>query len=82
MAVDLLELPKDALLDVPRVTLIGGLQAYVENFQSVVEFSDKQLRLQLTKGQLVIKGTSLEIKRIVGDQVMIEGTIDSIQYIQ
>jgi sporulation protein YqfC len=82
MAVDLLELPKDALLDVPRVTLIGGVQAYVENFQSVVEFSDKQLRLQLTKGQLVIKGTSLEIKRIVGDQVMIEGTIDSIQYIQ
>jgi sporulation protein YqfC len=81
MAVELLELPKDALLDVPRVTLIGGLQAYVENFQSVVQFSDKQLRLQLTKGQLVIQGTTLEIKRILGDQVMIEGNIDLIQYI-
>jgi sporulation protein YqfC len=81
MAVELLELPKDALLDVPRVTLIGGLQAYVENFQSVVQFSDKQLRLQLTKGQLVIQGTTLEIKRIMGDQVMIEGNIDLIQYI-
>ncbi|UOF88923.1 sporulation protein YqfC [Fodinisporobacter ferrooxydans] len=82
LATDFLDLPKDALLDVPRVTLIGGLQAYVENFHSVMEFSDKQLRLQLTKGQLIIKGSTLEIKRIVDDQVMIEGQIDAIQYVQ
>ena len=81
MALQVLDLPKDALLDLPRVTFIGGMQVYVENFHSVAEFSDKQMRLQLSKGQIVLQGKQLEIKKIVGDHVMIEGNINTVQFV-
>lgn len=81
MAADLLDVPKDSLLNVPRITLIGGLQLYVENYRGVVEFRDDLLRLALSKGQLHVLGNQLVIKTIFPTEVVIEGNISGIHYV-
>lgn len=81
MAAELLDVPKDSVLDLPRITLIGGLQVYVENYRGVVEFRDDLLRLSLTQGELQVYGKELMLKTIFPTEVMIEGDISGIKYV-
>jgi sporulation protein YqfC len=78
---NLMEVPKDAIMDLPRITIIGGLQLYVENHKGIVEFSDHRLRLTLSQGELVIMGKQLVVKSIFSKEILIEGEIDGIQYV-
>lgn len=79
-ATEFLELPTDTLLDLPRVTLIGGLQLHVENFKGILEFGNEQLRLALTQGHMVVFGQQLIIKQILTKEIFIEGDIHGIRY--
>lgn len=81
MAAEMLDVPKDSILDLPRITLIGGLQVFVENYRGVLEFRDDLLRLQLTHGQLQVDGKELMLKTIQPTEVMIEGSISGIKYL-
>lgn len=80
MAVNLLELPKDAIVDVPRITLIGGLQAVVENHTGIIEFTDIRIRLAHQSGEIHILGSRLMIKIIQPGEIVVEGTIEAIKY--
>lgn len=81
MAAEMLDVPKDSVLDLPRITLIGGLQVFVENYRGVIEFRDDLLRLRLTQGELQVYGKELMLKTIFPTEVVIEGSISGIKYI-
>ncbi len=75
-------LPADALLDLPRVTMIGQLHIYIENHKGVVHFSDDELRLALNKGQqMKVKGENFVIKTILPEELLLEGKISCVEYI-
>ena len=38
----ILDLPQDVALDLPRITMIGGLQLTVENHRGILHFSPHQ----------------------------------------
>lgn len=79
-AAEWLEIPKDALLDIPRVTLVGGVQLLVENHKGILSFEPQVLRLSLTQGELIIRGNHLRVKSILSKEMVIEGTIEHVQY--
>ncbi|SDC72350.1 sporulation protein YqfC [Paenibacillus sp. UNCCL117] len=76
----LLDLPQDVALDLPRITMIGNMQLYIENHRGVIHFSDESLKLALPNGKLEVVGSNLVIRAIMPDEVMIEGTIRDVQY--
>jgi sporulation protein YqfC len=77
-----LDLPKDVVLDLPRITMIGPLQMYVENHRGVLVFHRQELRLLLSnKGQLLVRGENLIIRQILPEEVLVEGFIREIQYL-
>jgi len=76
----LLDLPQDVVQDLPRITMIGNVQLYIENHRGVLHFSPDRLKLALMKGSLEIRGKDLVIRAILTEEVFIEGTIDDIQY--
>jgi sporulation protein YqfC len=80
LTASLLDLPQDVVQDLPRITMIGNLQLYIENHRGVLHFSPDRLKLALTKGTLEIRGKQLVIRAILTEEVFIEGTIDDIQY--
>lgn len=76
-----LELPADVVMDLPRITMIGHLHIYIENHQGVLKFSNEELRLRLTQGQLLINGKHFVLKTILPEEILLEGQIDEVKYI-
>lgn len=81
IAAGVLDLPKDITMEMPRITMIGQYQMYIENHRGVLHFSDKELRLLLTKGQLLIKGSNLVIRAILPEEVLVEGMIHQVIFV-
>ncbi|HHY20813.1 MAG TPA: sporulation protein YqfC, partial [Bacilli bacterium] len=61
--------------------MIGQLHLYIENHRGVLRFSQQELRLLLAKGQLLIKGEQFVIKSILPEELLLEGKIDSVLYL-
>ncbi len=76
----MLDLPQDVVFDLPRVTMIGNMQLYVENHRGVLHFSETYLKLALTQGSMEIRGKQLSIRAILAEEVFIEGLIDEVKY--
>jgi sporulation protein YqfC len=76
-----MELPQDVMMDLPRITMIGHIHIYVENHRGLITFSDKELRLLLKQGQLLIKGKAFVIKAIMPEEILLEGKIDQVIYL-
>jgi sporulation protein YqfC len=75
-----LELPADAVMDLPRITMIGQLHIYIENHRGVKAFSNEQLKLKLKQGTLVISGREFVIKTILPEEILLEGNISSVDF--
>lgn len=74
-----LEMPRDVVLDVPRVTLIGTFQVHVENHKGVLEYTPTRVRIATRGGAFVITGRRLRIGSIFKDEVVVEGRIACIE---
>ncbi|MGZ9585016.1 sporulation protein YqfC [Paenibacillus marinisediminis] len=73
------ELPQDMVLDVPRFTMIGNQQLFVENHRGIVHFSQERMRLSLAAGELEVLGRNLVIRGIWTEEVFIEGEIAEVK---
>jgi sporulation protein YqfC len=75
-----LELPKDIMLDVAKVTMIGSNNISVENHKGILEYNDDQIRVNTSSGILTINGSRLNIKSILQEEITITGDISSVSY--
>jgi sporulation protein YqfC len=62
--------------------MIGQIHIYIENHRGLLTFTDKELRLLLKQGQLLIKGKAFVIKTILPEEILLEGKIDQVIYIK
>ncbi|MBD2844452.1 sporulation protein YqfC [Paenibacillus sp. IB182496] len=82
LTAELLELPQDVVFDLPRLTMIGDRQLYIENHRGVLHFETDRLRLALSKGELEVIGSDLAIRAIWTEEVFIEGVISKIHMVE
>jgi sporulation protein YqfC len=78
---DFLEIPRDLVLDLPKVTIIGTTELYLENHRGIIEYSLERLRVNLSRGFLEIQGQNLEIRALLTDEMSVSGEIRSIKYL-
>lgn len=78
---DLFDVPKDVALNIPRITMIGPFQLYVENHRGVAHFSNEELRLRINEGELKIVGRDLKIRSIYKEEVTVEGVITGLSFL-
>lgn len=76
-----IELPADVMMDLPRITMVGQLHIYIENHRGLLTFTDTELRLLLKQGQLLIKGEAFVIKTILPEEILLEGKINQVLYL-
>ncbi len=79
---DLLELPRDIVLDLPKITLVGNLQLYIENHKGIIEYSSGIVRINTKAGILAVTGAGLTIRTIVVEEIIIVGQIDRVEFLQ
>jgi sporulation protein YqfC len=75
------QLPEDVMLELPRITMVGQIHAYIENHRGLVAFTDKEIILKMHKGFVRIKGEKLVLKTMVKEEIIVEGNIHDIQFI-
>ncbi|QXM05697.1 sporulation protein YqfC [Crassaminicella indica] len=78
---ELLELPKDIMLDLPRITLIGNLQLYIENHKGIIEYSKTIIRVNTKSGVIRVTGRELSIKTIITEEMIICGKVENVEFI-
>jgi len=77
---ELLDLPRDADLVTPRVTLSGNEILLVENNREAVSCTDRQVRFVTELGILSIEGRELELKELMEGRAVIRGRITGLAY--
>ena len=74
------EIPQDALLDMPRITMIGDAQFYLENHRGIIEYTSEKVRVSVLGGSLEITGANLVLKNIKQDEIAIQGMISQLTF--
>lgn len=77
---DILELPKDIILDLPRITMISNIQINVENHKGILEYSDNLVKIKAKYGFIKIEGLDIFIKSIVNEEIVISGKIHKVEF--
>lgn len=78
--VDLFELPREIVLNLPRLTVIGNLQCYLENHRGVIEYTTEKVRLSVNGGEIIIQGENLAIRYMANDEIAVDGNISQVHY--
>jgi sporulation protein YqfC len=77
-----MDLPEDVMMDLPRVTMIGQIHIYIENHRGLLTFTDREVRLLLKQGQLLIRGEQFVIKMILPEEILLQGRIVEVTYLE
>lgn len=78
---DVLELPKDLVLNLPRITLIGNVQLTLENHRGVLLYTAQRVQVAVARGEVVVEGQNLTLRSILPDEIIIDGLIARVSYI-
>ena len=74
---DMMELPKELLLDIPRMTVLGNEDVLIENYKGIVEYDENVIRLN---NRINILGEKLNVEEITDSEIMITGVISNIEF--
>ena len=77
---DLLSLPKEIALNLPLIMATGQDEINIENYKTLVEFTDTKIRIHTSIGMLTIEGQKLKLKQITTEHVLITGNIKKIHW--
>lgn len=73
-------MPKDVVLGVPIVTVLGQIEICIENYRGIIEYTDLLIRIQTKVGQIKIIGQKLQIDYYTNDEMKVTGRIKAIEY--
>lgn len=77
---DHLELPRDVILNVPKITITGDNEITIENHKGIILFEDKHVKVNSRVGLVSIYGSGFEILFIGGSTLTISGKFKSVAY--
>ena len=75
-----LELPKELVLDIPKITMLGSKQLFLENYKGIIEYEEDKIRVKTNQGVITLSGIKMVIKEITSEDIMILGEIKSVQF--
>ena len=77
-----LDLPKDVILNLPKITIVGDEEITIENHKGIMIFEKDKIRINTNMSPIEIKGNSFEILYIASATITIKGYFDSIEYVR
>lgn len=71
---------EDVLFGVPKVVLVGGERALIENHKGVVEYGSERVRVRTDYGLLEIGGANLTLGHLGRSDLVVQGKITRLEY--
>ena len=75
---EMFEMPKELLLNEPKITMIGFSQVLVENYKGILEYEEFFVKINTSIGVVAINGFNMNLEEMTTDDVLITGKIESI----
>lgn len=69
------------MLSLPRITLTGNREVYVENYKGISAYTTEEVRLGTGSGIIRISGENLVIKALNTDEIVLSGIISMVELI-
>ena len=75
---EILELPMDIKLDLPRVVIVGDLGVLISNHRGLISTRER-IVVGVGAGQITVSGDNLEIEEVGQEQVVVKGLIKFVE---
>ncbi len=75
-----LSVPKDVILDLPRISICGDKEIFIENHKGIMEYTDTCIRIKTNDGVAHIYGEELRIIILESDRMVINGELLRVEY--
>lgn len=75
-----LELPKEVIQNLTKITIIEDENILIEGYKKIVDYYDNYIKIKANNMYVVIDGTNLDIEEITDFELVILGKIYSINY--
>ncbi len=76
---EVFELPKEVVMDLPRVIMAGNMQVVIENHRGIIRYDENVVRVAVNNGEIRINGEELKIRNLFAEELYIEGKIIGIE---
>ncbi len=77
----LFELPKEVVLNLPLISLIGNDEMRIENYKGVIEYSEERVRIGTACGVLKVEGKKLFLKQITDENIVVSGVLSKFEFL-
>ena len=77
---EILELPKEVVLNIPKITMVGNGNLLLENYKGIIEYADGKVRINTGTGVITLTGEFLVIKEITSENIYIDGKIHTVEF--
>ena len=75
-----LGLPRDIMLNLPKITITGDNEIIIENHKGIVLFEKEFIKINSSIGLICIYGNSLEVLFMGGNTIILSGKFKSVVY--
>ncbi|MBQ7986655.1 MAG: sporulation protein YqfC [Clostridia bacterium] len=76
---EMLEIPPEAMLNIPKITMVGKERVLVENYTALLDYKKDNIRLKYEGGVIEILGRNFEIRVIGEENIAVSGEITSVK---
>ncbi|HHY45008.1 MAG TPA: sporulation protein YqfC [Firmicutes bacterium] len=76
---EILELPLDVSLDLPKIVIIGELGVLIQNHRGLIQYSPDRIVVGVGEGQITVAGESLKISEVNQEDMIVRGRIKTVQ---
>ncbi|HHW56221.1 MAG TPA: sporulation protein YqfC [Clostridia bacterium] len=77
--INAIDFPKEVLLNLPKITLIGKTHITIENHKGIIEYIPERIRINTTIGIVRISGENMIVNSIMTEMITISGEIKNIE---
>ena len=75
-----LEIPREVISDVPKITITGFDEVFIENFKGILEYEDFFARISTSFGNININGFNLKLNQMTDNDILVSGKIENIDF--
>ncbi len=75
-----LEIPREVISNIPKITITGFNEIMIENFKGIIEYEDYFARISTEIGNININGFNLNLTEMTTDDIMITGKIETVDF--
>lgn len=75
-----LDLPRDVVMNIPRIMIIGDNEITIENHKGVILFEEREIKVNSNVGLITVYGDEFEILFMGGTTLTLSGKFKSVVY--